>query len=182
MLGEAEIRLQGDVRCRRNHMIRLKCRGQKEAASQPRHVYDDSQPWRWVCKAAVDDVRFWDYEIIQPCLMVVPRGLSPSAMVDGYAPVVDRSIHAATDSQLKRGRGSKKKVPDQVQLNARKGITRSLWNRGRVHPPYRTTCAQGITRGSPVFLGRLLARGGRRTTGLRADGHDRMKGASLERA
>eukprot|EP00971_Amphidinium_carterae_P173439 3438054-Amphidinium_carterae.1 len=41
--------------------------------------------------------------------------------VDGDAPVADRSVHAATDSQLKRGRDSTPHVPrrrfDLLQRN-----------------------------------------------------------------
>eukprot|EP00971_Amphidinium_carterae_P027893 549553-Amphidinium_carterae.1 len=90
MLGEVEIaaldRYQNHIIILRRCQVSQKLHGEVQAASQAQRVADRRR--REVNRdmpmtiPGVDDIRFCDYEVTPPCLLVVPRGLSPSAMVD----------------------------------------------------------------------------------------------------
>ena len=82
---------QADVRCRLEHMERLRRRGASEsqdaASAGGAHAFRDQRPWEWVWAQAVLDAAFWRQELEEPCLLVLTRTASLGAMVDGDAAV-----------------------------------------------------------------------------------------------
>ena len=68
---------QADVRCRSEHMERIRRRGDEEravaeAAGQT-HSMDPTRPWDWVWSEVVKDSDFWRVELEEPALMALTR-------------------------------------------------------------------------------------------------------------
>ena len=69
---------QADVRCRGEHMERVRRRGDEErsralAAGQS-HPLDPSRPWDWVWGEVLSDSDFWRVELEEPALLILTRG------------------------------------------------------------------------------------------------------------
>jgi len=69
---------QADVRCRGEHMERIRRRGDearaKAEAAGGSHPLDPARPWDWVWGEACDDVAFWRVELEEPALLALTRG------------------------------------------------------------------------------------------------------------
>lgn len=82
---------QGDVRCRLEHMERLKRNLKAEHDRVLRaggtSDFDESRPWNQVWAKATQDETFWREEVIEPCMLIITRISSTNEMVDGDAKV-----------------------------------------------------------------------------------------------
>lgn len=93
------IAYQADVRCRLEHMPRLRNQAIEERreslAAGARHEYDPKRPWAYVWKRATNDAAFWKRELEDPAGTVIAKLRAISAFVDGDAPTDSRTALAA---------------------------------------------------------------------------------------
>ena len=86
---------QGDVRCRLEHMERLKralkTEHDKVINAGGKSDYDEQRPWNQVWARATADETFWREEVIEPCMLIITRISSPNELVDGDAKVAAQS-------------------------------------------------------------------------------------------
>ena len=90
---------QADVRCRSEHMERIRRRGEEEAAisraAGHTHSMVASRPWDWVWAEAVKDLEFWRIELEEPALLALVRGQRSSSSSSGPSfPSVKRGAAA----------------------------------------------------------------------------------------
>eukprot|EP00435_Cladocopium_sp_Y103_P047095 s2113_g13.t1 len=82
---------QGDVRCRLEHMERLKRNLKAEhdrvVASGGKSDYDEDRPWNQVWAKATADETYWREEVIEPAMLIITKISSPNELVDGDAKV-----------------------------------------------------------------------------------------------
>ena len=82
---------QADVRCRLEHMERLKRRLQSEhdkaKASGGSTDFDEKRPWNLVWARAASDETFWREEVNEPCMLILARISNPGEMIEGDARV-----------------------------------------------------------------------------------------------
>lgn len=66
---------QGDVRCRLEHMERLKralnTKHDKVINAGGKSDYDEQRPWNQVWARATADETFWRVEVIEPCMLII---------------------------------------------------------------------------------------------------------------
>lgn len=95
---------QADVRCRREHMERLRRIAVEESAATHAkggwHPLDPTRPWDLVWLRAVDDVSFWRKELEEPAVLVLTHTASLSSMVHGDAPVEHSTSAASQHSHV----------------------------------------------------------------------------------
>jgi len=82
---------QADVRCRLEHMERLKrsLKAEHDAATAAGNTtdYDDKRPWNLVWARAVTDEALWRKEVNEPCMLIVTKITSATEVVEGDAKV-----------------------------------------------------------------------------------------------
>ena len=68
---------QAELRCRSEHMERIRRRGDKDkaVAEAAGHVHplDRSRPWDWVWGEAIRDLEYWRIELEEPALLMLTR-------------------------------------------------------------------------------------------------------------
>ena len=71
---------QADVRCRSEHMERIRRRGEEERAVTELaghvHALTTAKPWDWVWAEAAKDLEFWRIELEEPALLMLTRARS----------------------------------------------------------------------------------------------------------
>ena len=107
---------QADVRCRQEHMERVRrtlehgaaaANAEGKAAAFP---FNPKRPWDGVWSAAIKDFVFWRREFGEPALLILSRGSRLQDMVSGEAPVgEDQSKALRTAPQAAEG-GAKRKA------------------------------------------------------------------------
>ncbi len=84
---------QADVRCRSEHMERVRRRGEEEravvAAAQGVHAMEADRPWDWVFGEVLRDSQFWHLEVEEPSLLLLNRTRSLGDLLTGESPVGD---------------------------------------------------------------------------------------------
>ncbi len=83
---------QADVRMRLEHMQSLRRRALTLISERPdeaaRLQLTPEKPWDWVWKQAVwDSEKFWNRQVVTPCLLVLSRSANLTRLVDGDASV-----------------------------------------------------------------------------------------------
>ena len=80
---------QADVRCRSEHMERIRRRGEAESAvakaAGHTHALEAARPWDWVWSEAIKDLEFWRIELEEPALLMLTRGQRSSPATPGPA-------------------------------------------------------------------------------------------------
>jgi hypothetical protein len=77
---------QADVRCRSEHMERIRRRGDEDravaVAGGHTHPMDQARPWDWVWAEACKDLEFWRVELEEPALLALTRSArsAPASM------------------------------------------------------------------------------------------------------
>ena len=91
---------QAEVRCRSDHMERVRRRGEEERAAAlgagGAHPMDPLRPWNWVWGEVLKDADFWRIELEEPALLTLNRAL-------GQAPVGDAAVSSAPKRFLNVG-------------------------------------------------------------------------------
>jgi len=91
---------QADVRCRGEHMERLRRRGDEARATAiaagGTHPMDPARPWDWVWGEACSDATFWRTELEEPVLLALTRGRTGIAS-QNLAPTPSGKRVVATD-------------------------------------------------------------------------------------
>ena len=91
---------QADVRARLEHTERLLRIAKEERAKAlalgNAHDLDLNKPWDHVWKMLVDDVAFWQREVIEPALQLSVRAASLGQVIDQDAPVLSSAGSIAT--------------------------------------------------------------------------------------
>ena len=96
LYGDAtwSLQYQADVRCRLEHMERVRRNLAANAKRATEHgvqlevTYDAKKPWDSVWAAAIDDAKFWTEELERPATLVLARAQSLAEHVDGDAPII----------------------------------------------------------------------------------------------
>lgn len=78
---------QADVRCRSEHMERIRRRGEEELANGGARSMDKAKPWDWVFAEATKDAQFWHVELEEPALLMLNRTKRANEMLGDEAPV-----------------------------------------------------------------------------------------------
>ena len=83
---------QADARMRLEHVQSLRRRAPELIADRPdeaaRLQLTQYKPWDWVWRQAVEDSdRFWNRQVVAPCLLVLSRSANLNRLVDGDAAV-----------------------------------------------------------------------------------------------
>lgn len=95
---------QADVRCRQEHMERVRReleRGAAKANAEGRlaaHPFDPAKPWDSVWSASVKDGEFWRREFEEPALLVLTHVGRMQDMVSGEAPVAQTVASSSAGS------------------------------------------------------------------------------------
>ena len=108
---------QGDVRCRLEHMPRLKRIVQADydaamaAGTAPPSGFDPNRPWNYVWGKACEDYVFWREEVNDPCFLILTKIANSNEIIEGDAktaaasgspretqPVPGRVVHELPDS------------------------------------------------------------------------------------
>jgi hypothetical protein len=108
---------QADVRCRQERMQALRRKivmihndSPNLAAAQG---FDPLHPWRYVWKAACDDMNFWFRSVQQKCLLLATGSINMSAMIDG-----DVLVSGGFDAGGSRASGSSGPPPPPPKRGA----------------------------------------------------------------
>jgi hypothetical protein len=105
---------QADVRCRSEHMERVRRRGEEEsavcAAAHGVHAMEADRPWDWVFGEVLRDSQFWHLEVEEPSLLLLNRTRSLGDLLTGEAPVGDAGKRQAAgktgeEPRLKKPKG-----------------------------------------------------------------------------
>ena len=90
---------QADVRCRLEHMERLKrdlvAEHEKITNAGGTSTFNPKRPWNAVFAKAIADETFWREEVVEPCMMVITRISNASEILDGDAKIGGSSSSAA---------------------------------------------------------------------------------------
>ena len=82
---------QGEVRCRLEHMPRIRRIAQAEfdqtkASGNPTPVgYDPARPWSYVWGKAIEDLEFWREEVVETAFLILTRITNTAEAVEGDA-------------------------------------------------------------------------------------------------
>ena len=106
------LQYQSEVRMRQERMVYWKRLGQEEhrkaTAAHGVSEYNPEYPWEYVWGKAADDFHYWRKELEDPCLLILTRTRSLTAMVDG-------DVSIAEEPAAKRQRTA---TPETVQKSA----------------------------------------------------------------
>ena len=90
---------QGDVRCRLEHMERLrrslKAEHDRIKAAGGTSDYDEKRPWNQVWAKAAADETFWREEVIEPCMLILTKIANTAEVLEGDAKVNQQSQQSA---------------------------------------------------------------------------------------
>ena len=118
---------QSDVRCRLEHMERLRRVLERDSAAAkargqaPATPFDPSQPWNSVWVAAVDDTKFWHHQFEEPALLILTRAGRLSDVITGEAPV-ERSHPSQSVSAPAGSDNAKRRRIERPRRISRKSI------------------------------------------------------------
>jgi len=127
---------QADVRCRGEHMERIRRRGDearaRALAAGGTHAMDPARPWDWVWGEACADVAFWRVELEEPALLALTRGRSGLASQSIATPQSGKRVIATDDAPpLKAARLHVHAVDGNAFKSNRKGLRLcAAFNRG----------------------------------------------------
>eukprot|EP00971_Amphidinium_carterae_P090621 1793934-Amphidinium_carterae.1 len=93
---------QADVRCRKEHMSRMRLRftQQLEMGGAPQGFVSE-RPWNFIWKAVVDDP-FWQTQVREPALLILNGSTSMAAHIGGDAPTRASMNKAPAQAQFAR--------------------------------------------------------------------------------
>eukprot|EP00971_Amphidinium_carterae_P063674 1260013-Amphidinium_carterae.2 len=114
---------QSEVRCRREHFIRLQRQGQDFHAAGMQVNYEPSRPWNYVLRAASEDMSFWTKEAVEHCIMARTSATPMSELIQGDAP---------TTGGLLPSWSTKRSAPEQTGATSTKRRTQAQPS-GRQH-------------------------------------------------
>ena len=110
---------QGEVRCRLEHMPRLKRIAQAEydqtkASGNPTPVgYEPLRPWSYVWAKAVEDLEFWREEVVETSYLILTRITNTAEAVEGDARTSPPGLHPreTTPAPWRMGAGATSSSP-----------------------------------------------------------------------
>eukprot|EP00435_Cladocopium_sp_Y103_P074415 s25_g48.t1 len=120
---------QADVRCRLEHMERLKRKLKADhdqaVAAGKTTEYDEKRPWNLVWAKAVEDEAFWREEVTEPCMLILTKITSTTEVLEGDAKVASAPASSS---------GAREVAPAPARMTTDRQVRPRNTNRtGRVH-------------------------------------------------